>query len=183
MYCSIDIETTGLDSEKDQVLEFAAVLALEKKPKLSDYPFFHAKIRWDRLEGAPFALMLNSKLIAEMARLPKTATLGWIRIHELGPQFKEWLVGYIGSEGRVHPCGKNFQGFDRQFLWKLNGFPKHLFTHRALDPGAQYATWDGIPGLDSFATPSELEGKEHEALFDARKALYWALEALDKRLL
>lgn len=185
MYCSIDIETTGLDPEQDQILEMAAVLALpeDRNKSVVDLPYFHRKIRYERLEGAPYALMLNSRLIEEMARLPKEDVDGWVRLHELGKEFAHWLKQRIGESGRVHPCGKNFQGFDRQFLWKTPGFPKHMFTHRAADPGAAYATWDGIPGLDSFATPVELRGREHEALFDARKALYWVMKALDKRLL
>lgn len=186
MYCSIDIETTGLNPETDQILEFAAVLALpeDKNKSVNDLPYFHRKIRYDRLEGAPYALMLNSGLIAEMAKLPRDTTPdGWLRLHDLGKEFAHWLRARIGENGRVHPCGKNFQGFDRQFLWKTPGFPKQMFTHRAADPGAAYATWEGIPGLDSFANPTGLQGKEHEALFDARKALYWVMKALDKRLL
>lgn len=177
MYCSIDIETTGLNPETDQILEVGAVLAL-KPGSLLDMPTFHTRIRYDRLEGAPYALMLNSKIIEDMAKLPREDVDGWIRLHDLGKLFRKWLEEN-GVE-RVHPCGKNFQGFDRQFLWRVPGWPKQMFTHRALDCGTMYASWHGIPGLDAFLDPPGLEGKAHEALFDAYKALYWAMKALDK---
>jgi len=187
-FCSIDIETTGLNPEQDQVLEVAAVLAQYEGQDLMAMPAFWAKVYREIITGSPVALFLNVRLIKELSEIklplhtPDDFNLSgqWIHPDWLGGLFAGWLKQHgVTRESKVFPCGKNFQGFDRQFLYRMKGFPKELLHHRALDPGAMWAGWGEqggyVPGLNEFPTPSGLEGKEHEALFDARKALYWSL--------
>ncbi len=184
MYCSIDIETTGLDCEKHQILEVAAVLATSRDLNVMEMPWFLVKIKWDELNGTPRALSMNRRLIDPMADSKithePTFTGEWVPYGLLGRHFTKWLDTHLEKGVKVFPCGKNYGSFDRGFLYKVPGWPKHRFGHRTLDPGSMWATWESIPSLDSLGFVPGLCGVEHEALFDARKALYWSLKALDK---
>ena len=63
-YISIDIETTGLDPLKDQVLSFGAILEDTTNPLPFDkIPKFHAAIKRDRIEGGLYAINMNKKLL------------------------------------------------------------------------------------------------------------------------
>lgn len=63
-YLSIDIETTGIDPERNQILSIGAVIEDTNNPKpLDDLPAFHGVIkRWD-ISGSMFAINLNKELI------------------------------------------------------------------------------------------------------------------------
>ncbi len=63
-YISIDIETTGLDPEKCQVLSIGAVIedTNDIKP-LADLPTFHGVVLPNRIEGDPYAINLNRDLL------------------------------------------------------------------------------------------------------------------------
>jgi DNA polymerase III epsilon subunit-like protein len=66
-YISIDIETTGLDSEFNQILSIGAVIedTLNQLP-FEDLPKFHAVIKRESVYGSIFALNLNKDLIQAM---------------------------------------------------------------------------------------------------------------------
>ena len=66
-YISIDIETTGLDSEFNQILSIGAVIedTLNQLPS-EDLPKFHAVIKRESVYGSIFALNLNKDLIQAM---------------------------------------------------------------------------------------------------------------------
>lgn len=68
-YVSIDLETTGLNPERHSILTFSAILEdtsekleFEKCPKLNIY------IIRGEVTGSPFALNMNAKLLASIAR-------------------------------------------------------------------------------------------------------------------
>lgn len=60
-YLSIDVETTGLDDETDQVLQFSAVVVDSALSLDQELPVFNAFILHDRIEGNPIAIAMNSK--------------------------------------------------------------------------------------------------------------------------
>ena len=66
-YISIDIETTGLDSEFNQILSIGAVIedTLNQLP-FEELPKFHAVIKRESVYGSIFALNLNKDLIQAM---------------------------------------------------------------------------------------------------------------------
>ena len=66
-YISIDIETTGLDPEFNQILSIGAVIEDTLNPiPFKDLPKFHAVIKRESVYGSIFALNLNRELIQAM---------------------------------------------------------------------------------------------------------------------
>lgn len=64
-YVSIDIETSGLDSEKNCVLSIGAIIEdTEKKLPYEECPKFNAVILQREIVGSPRALTMNKGLIA-----------------------------------------------------------------------------------------------------------------------
>lgn len=63
-YLSIDIETTGLDSENNQILSVGVIIEdTDKKLPLVEIPKFHCAIVREELRGSLFALNMNKDLI------------------------------------------------------------------------------------------------------------------------
>lgn len=69
IYVSIDLETTGLETDKHQVLSIGAVIEDTTKPeiKVEDLPTFHGVIVHNELIGSPFALNMNRDLIEKIS--------------------------------------------------------------------------------------------------------------------
>lgn len=66
-YISIDIETTGLDPEFNQILSIGAVIEDTLNPlPFEELPKFHAVIKRESVYGSIFALNLNRDLIQAM---------------------------------------------------------------------------------------------------------------------
>lgn len=66
-YISIDVETSGLDHEANQVLSIGAIIEDTNNPlPLDKCPKFHAAIRHDEITGSVFAINLNRELIETM---------------------------------------------------------------------------------------------------------------------
>lgn len=65
IYVSIDIETTGLDHEKNQVLSIGAIIEdTEKKLPYEECPKFNAIVLQRELVGSPRAIDMNKYLVA-----------------------------------------------------------------------------------------------------------------------
>jgi len=63
-YISIDLETTGLEKDRYEILSFVAIIEdTENKLPLSEIPKFHAAILHSELTGSPFAFNMNKKII------------------------------------------------------------------------------------------------------------------------
>jgi len=71
-YISIDVETTGLDREKCQILSIGAVIEdTENIKPIKDLPRFHAAIKLkDRqgFYGEPVAIQMNAELIGNLVK-------------------------------------------------------------------------------------------------------------------
>lgn len=66
-YISIDIETTGLDADLNQILSIGAVIEDTLNPlPFEELPKFHAVIRRESVYGSIFAINLNKDLIQAM---------------------------------------------------------------------------------------------------------------------
>jgi oligoribonuclease len=66
-YVSIDIETTGLDSEKHQILTIGAVIEDSNKPlPIEDLPSIHIAILRKEIVGIPFAINMNKDIIESL---------------------------------------------------------------------------------------------------------------------
>lgn len=74
-YISIDIETTGLDPEFNQILSIGAVIEDTLNPiPFEDLPKFHAVIKRESVYGSIFALNLNKNLIQAMTDYSEAKT-------------------------------------------------------------------------------------------------------------
>ena len=177
MYLAIDIETTGLDPEKNQVIEIGAVFNDWTKPVI-DCPTFHTYVEHPIYCGDAYALAMNKRVFDMLAQ--GLGQPDYCATY----QFTEWL-SELCEDKKVHLLGQNVGSFDLQFLKKLSGFPGRLMSHRHLDTASIYATVDGMPSLgatlEEVARDFGLDGLAHEALFDARVALaaarrHWGFE-------
>jgi DNA polymerase III epsilon subunit-like protein len=168
-YVSIDLETTGLNAETCQILEFGAVFDDWTRP-LADMPRFHRYIAHDIIVGEPFAIQMNAAIIKKIANRMKNDP-GFCTINELASQFERWLRGVCGWDTSEHitPAGKNFASFDMNFL-KPKGFGD-FFHRRTLDPAVLYwyPTEDKkLPDTKTCMLRAGLDGEvAHTAVEDA----------------
>ena len=168
MYLAVDIETTGTDPDRHQILEVAFVFEQSEKDVV-DCPAFHCYIYHNPIIGHPNALNLNRKLfkkIVEGGRTPKIFV----------DDFIAWLE-FLGHPGEFVLVGKNVGQFDWQFLRRVEGFPTDLFSYRMLDIGSMHAACGVIPKLSEIEIDEDIPGKPHTALYDARYALAAARKA------
>jgi|DEB19_MinimDraft_2_1074335.scaffolds.fasta_scaffold02147_8 DNA polymerase III epsilon subunit-like protein len=118
-YISIDIETTGLDSETNQILSIGAVIEDTLNPlPFEQLPKFHAVIKRESVYGSIFALNLNKDLIQAMKDYSEAKT----------DEFKQEIEESFGAkfyhedevvEALYHFCYRNgLVPFDPNFLNK-----------------------------------------------------------------
>ena len=175
-YVSIDIETTGLDRDNDQIIEFGAIIEDTKKPQsYEDSPKFHAYLKYDRYCGGAYALALNQRIFDILAKGEDDDIMVST---ELVPKFMEFLSLY-GICGKFTVAGKNFRDFDHEFLINHHRYvnvdwvwDKFIRTERrVLDPAVLF--WNPLedkvlPNQDTCLQRAGIEGKvDHTALGDA----------------
>lgn len=69
IYISIDIETTGLERDRYQILSIGAILEdTTKKLPFDKIPKFHAAILHNEITGSPYALNMNKDLIESIVQ-------------------------------------------------------------------------------------------------------------------
>lgn len=177
-YVSIDIETTGLNHDICNIIEFAAVVDdLKVQAPLEKLPTFQTYILQDHYIGEPYALSMHAEIFKKIANWQKAgvnvsspADL-LVRFHT----FLTTLGGYTNGNGviKINVAGKNFGNFDSKFLEKL---PHHnllvKFNHRILDPGILYfdpeQDFETLPGTESCMKRAGIPGEvQHTALEDA----------------
>lgn len=72
-YVSIDIETTGLDPEKCDILSIGAVIEDTNNPlPLDQLPSFHVAIKRENISGSMFAINMNRELIETIVNYQST---------------------------------------------------------------------------------------------------------------
>lgn len=102
-YFSVDIETTGLDFEKNQVIEFGAIFEdTNTLVSFKNIPKFKRIIRHDSYVGSAIAINMNArifKILADYDKIKSTTDRetfrefhGIISPEELMPQFKEFVI-------------------------------------------------------------------------------------------
>lgn len=66
-YLSLDIETTGLDFEKHQILSIGAAIDDLEKP-LAKAPTFYTEISYEVIVGDPYSLSMHPDLLARISK-------------------------------------------------------------------------------------------------------------------
>jgi hypothetical protein len=180
-YLSVDIESTGLDHTWCQMIEFGCVYDdLRDRLPTAKLPRFHCYVAHDRIVGEPYALAMNWKIIDRIARREKGYT--YLPPDQFHRAFCEWLVGVGYSVGptngeiEVNVAGKNFSGFDKNFISPYLGRQTYPFTsvrfrHRVLDVAPLYfdpSTDDVLPDLKTcLARAGITKEVAHTAIEDA----------------
>ena len=175
-YVSLDLETSGSNPVRHQILELAAVIEDSRHPlPLAALPAFRRVVRHPEYAGTAGAIALNARLFAELARKESNAEL--CTPAELLPQLREFLLAH-GCKIDKHDCvavtmaGKNIAVFDLGFLQQLPGYGTLVRAEPAmLDPAAFYLNWHKDSRLPSMSICKARAGLgrdvAHEALADA----------------
>lgn len=169
-YLSLDIETTGLDKEKCQILQIAAVYMSGGKEVARVNLYINQIIRY----GEPVALAMNAKTLSKIA--------------EKGPDvysefdaracFRTFINSLPGE--KIVVAGKNVATFDLPFL-TTNQFYTERFSYRVMDIGPLYAPEFGY--IPSISEINKLLGRppvSHDALEDCLDVVA-AIEAKVKK--
>jgi len=152
-YCSLDIETTGLDADVCDVLQFAAILDDFSQPKpLAKLPTLKiCFIKDEQLVGDAYALSMHQKILLQIDRAKKLRLqededgTRFMRLSEL----PEALNGFLFANGwtpdpktdrfYVNVAGKNAAGFDLPFLKrKIKKWGRVYLNQRVMDPAVLY---------------------------------------------
>lgn len=152
IYVSIDIETTGLDRDNDQVLEFGAIIEDANNPlPFEELPKYSAILQPDRISGSAYALNMNKRIIEILAQIPKNNEQGYLDKHNilqpeyLGNSFANFLYNHFFPDDsyehyydriplEIVVAGKNFDSFDKQFLLNIPNFSSWIkFHHRSIN--------------------------------------------------
>jgi len=176
-YVSIDIETTGLDPEKHDLIEFGAVVDDLMHPEIpvEELPTFHCYNVKDDYVGSPFALLMHPEIFRRIAMKPEG--FRYCYNGKMGKMFYDFLKDhklYTDEHGKIYIncAGKNFASFDLQFLKRQTDIEssKIKLRHRSIDPGSMLLrpTDDTIPGTEECLTRCKLEPVvAHTAVEDA----------------
>jgi len=185
LYCSIDIETTGLNPKTCDIVQFAAIIDDLSNPQpLEKLPKFQTHFAQPTYTGEPYALGMHPQIFKKIADAQKKRIeeneFGdrFMNILDLPSAFKNFLtqngVPEDPKSGRVRitMAGKNVAMFDLPFLNKK--LKKHwgdiTILHRVIDPAILYYQ-PGDKNLPDSATCLERAGYAgevaHTALEDA----------------
>src|SRR5436190_20349318 len=68
-YASIDLETTGLNWDKNQIIEIGIVLDdWDNVRPIDQLPTFHCYVTHEEVSGNPFAMALNKEILEKIGR-------------------------------------------------------------------------------------------------------------------
>lgn len=168
-FVAIDVETTGLNWDRHQVLEIGAVIEpgewLAPVDRLST---FRALVDPGEICGQPKALVMNKRLLDEIDSSAGRYTLDGA-VSGLFEFIKERL------DFSVTIAGKNFGAFDLNFLRRSERWPKIRHKHRFIDVGNLF--WNPFTDtcLPDLATCRERAGlpfvEAHDAVQDCRSVI------------
>ena len=186
-YVSIDIETTGSDPDKCQIIELVAVIDDLVTP-FEELPKFRYLVKESTYKGEPYALSMHAALFREIATRLVPGSFDPYRSYgvtedifqtevRLTGCLRKWLEANGVTPSLFLVAGKNFAGFDARFMRRLPRADLFTWEHRVLDPGPLYMlpTDTIVPSTCTCLRRAEEQGMEtynipgdpHTALYDA----------------
>jgi DNA polymerase III epsilon subunit-like protein len=174
-YVSIDVETTGIDPIKNQVIEIGAIIEdTSKKLTYDELPKFKCIIEHEVYNGSAFAINLNQRIFSILSGIPKFKPDDYRKqFNILTPDIaRNSFIDFLmqnGMNNRFIAAGKNYAGFDYPFLKSMHPeWPQSY--QRVLDPGPMYTNFT----TDAF--PPDLETCKQRAGLSNTKVSHDALE-------
>lgn len=194
IYVSVDIETTGLDSDIHQTIEFGAIIEDSNNPKSYEDSKKYRRIvlaRDKKYVFSSYAAKLNAGLIELISDIENSKdgvsffnnenlSQSAIYSDQLIIDFKFWLAqnGFVENKSgimEVVAAGKNFASFDKKFIEATSSVKMESlgirFHHRTIDPSTRFIDWkldSTPPSTDLCKKRAGLNGEvKHEALADA----------------
>ena len=152
IYVSIDIETTGLDHEKNQVLSIGAIIEdTDKKLPYEDCPKFNAIILQRELTGSPRAIDMNQEIIhylseylegnEDFKKMAETATgYSFYEKDEVVAEFYRFLYAN-GYQYEVASGAKNIEIIGGKIFPLISGNTKPITLNVA---GKNFGTFDKL---------------------------------------
>jgi len=114
LYVSIDIETSGIDPEKNDVLSIGAIIEdTEKKLPFLEIPKFNAIVLQNEIKGSPRAIGMNSSIIDTMGKYLEAGK-------EIRAAMELTQTGIYGGGYKFYEKDEVVKEF-YNFLW-INGF-------------------------------------------------------------
>ncbi|RTK96718.1 MAG: hypothetical protein EKK64_03155 [Neisseriaceae bacterium] len=151
-YLSIDIETTGLDFKKCDIIQFAAVIDDLENPKpIWSLPKLKIYFKKKYFKATAQALALHAKFnpdifekISKIKEHEEKEDAFCIKLKDLPIYLNNFLTknGFEPDEKNIisiTACGKNVASFDLRFLLKkIKKWGNLKFRHRSMDPAILY---------------------------------------------
>lgn len=179
-WISIDIETTGLDAERHNIIELGAI-AVDTSKHPSTWETYHKIVLHEEYVGSAYAIALNARIFDVISKY-ESGTLGdsdyeFVHFENLVDDFYNWLLlcGYTPGKNEkiyLNIAGKNVGTFDLRFLGKVPCMKQKIhFKHRIIDPAIFYTDILNDAGVANFETCKKRAGLgdivTHNAIEDA----------------
>lgn len=183
-YLVIDIETTGTDSEANQILEIGIVYENTNRILPTDeIPKFKCIVKHDIYCGSAYAINMNMrifKILAEYESIRDQDKKEEFRklhniltVDQLRAAILQWIhkADKTLFEKTINVAGKNYAVFDKLFLDKVPGWQDIRFDRRFLDPAILFLDWfedENLPNLQQCMNLAGIKSEvTHNALEDA----------------
>lgn len=153
IYVSIDIETSGLNPDMNNVLSIGAIIEdTEKKLSFEDVPKFNAIVLQNNIQGSPRAITMNKEIISLMGEylegkqevreeLKSTSGYQFLEEDEVIKEFYWWLDENGLGHGIVDNSGGYVQIIDGKHRSMINGATKPITLNVA---GKNFGTFDKL---------------------------------------
>lgn len=173
----LDLETTGLDKEKCQILQLALIKVDDLDKPNEEYERLNLYMVHEHLSYVePKAAGMVAKTIESMKEASPDDI---IQVSAAKHRWGDFLSKHYTQGEKFTFAGKNLSTFDLEIL-KNQQFPLFSISHRVLDVGSlYYADFGYIPSLGEI---NKLIGKSevsHNALldcYDVINAVKWKMK-------
>lgn len=171
-FAALDIETTGRDPQRHQVLEIRCVVETDWRTAVDELPSFRRLVNPGEIVGEPQALVMNQRLLKELADNPETPPLDLQLIDLMG-----FIWNHFAHGANLTFAGKNVGAFDIAFLKRSSQWSLIRHKHRFIDVGNLFWRPETDAALPDLGACRERAGLHlsarpaHDALADCKTVI------------